>query len=203
MAKLGSHLHPQITMHTYPLGEYMRHVEADRWEDAARLLSSSAQKLAAAGADFLICPDNTLHQALDLVRDQTALPWLHIAEEVAAVAASREFERLGILGTRYLMEGPVYPSKLAPEGIGHLTPGESQRRRIDDIIFGDLVHGRFEEGARREFQGIIRELGERGCDAVVLGCTEIPLLISQQDSPLPVLDSTRILARAALREAMA
>lgn len=201
VAILGRHRHPQITMHTYPLSEYMRHLYADRWQDAARLLLSSARKLAEAGADFLICPDNTLHQALDLVRDESSIPWLHIAEEVAAVASRSGFERLGILGTRYLMEGPVYPSKLAVDGIEHVIPGAKERRRIDEIIFDELVNGRFEERARREFQEIIRELGERGCDAVVLGCTEIPLLVSQGDSPLPVLDSTRILARAALREA--
>src|SRR5437870_12239425 len=108
---LGPHDHPQITMHTYPLAEYMRHVEANRWDEAGRLLLSSANKLVQAGAELLICPDNTLHQALDLVREQSPASWLHIAEEVASVAVTRQVMRLGILGTRYLMEGPVYPSK--------------------------------------------------------------------------------------------
>jgi aspartate racemase len=188
-------------MHTYPLNEYMRHVEADRWEDAGRLLLGSAQKLVDAGADILICPDNTLHQALDLVRDQSPVPWLHIAEEVSALAAARPFERLGILGTRYLMEGPVYRSRLSIDGIGCEIPGAKEREGINAIIFGELVYGRFEDRARQYFREVIHGLGERGCDAVVLGCTEIPLLISEADSPLPALDSTRILARAALREA--
>jgi len=200
-AILGRHNHPQITMHTYPLGDYMRHLNADRWEDAAQLLLSSARKLADAGAELLICPDNTLHQALDLVRDQSPVPWLHIAEEVASAASARGFKRLGILGTRFLMEGPVYPSKLSPHGIGHEIPDVKERAEIDETIFGELVYGRFEDPARRRFRSIIQALGERGCDAVVLGCTEIPLLVSEADSPLPVLDSTRILARAALREA--
>jgi aspartate racemase len=200
-AIFGPHSHPQITMHTYPLSEYMRHLDADRWEDAARLLLSSARKLAEAGAEMLICPDNTLHQALDLVRDESPVPWLHIAEEVAAAASVRGFKCLGILGTRYLMEGPVYRSKLSLHGIGHEIPGAKERGEIDEIIFGELVYGRFEDNARQCFRGIIHGLGERGCDAVVLGCTEIPLLISEADSPLPALDSTRILARAALREA--
>lgn len=202
-ATLGPHDHPEITMHTYPLAEYVRRMDEDRWKDAASLLSSSAQKLTLAGADFLICPDNTLHQALDQVRDESPIPWLHIAEEVAAAAATRGFERLGLLGTRSLMEGPVYPAKLVLEGISHLIPHEEQRRRIDQVIFDELVYGRIEEDARRDFVEIIRDLARRGCDAVVLGCTEIPLLVSQADAPLPVLDSTRILARAALREATA
>jgi aspartate racemase len=200
-AILGPHRHPQITMHTYPLSEYMCHVKADRWEGAARLLSSSARKLAEAGAEVLICPDNTLHQALDLVRDESPVPWLHIAEEVAAAAARREFKCLGIIGTKYLMEGPVYESKLSLHGIRHEIPSARDRGDINEIIFGELVYGRFEDTARQRLRRIIRGLGERGCDAVVLGCTEIPLLISEADSPLPALDSTRILARAALREA--
>ena len=198
---LGPHSHPEVSMHTYPLNEYMRHVDADRWQDAGQLLLASASKLVEAGAEILICPDNTLHQALDLVHDQSPVPWLHIAEEVAALAAARRFRRLGILGTRYLMEGPVYPSKLSAKGIGCEIPRPEERERINEIIFGELVYGRFEDGARQHFRQVIRELGERGCDAVVLGCTEIPLLISEADSPLPALDSTRILARAALREA--
>lgn len=200
-AILGPHSHPQITMHTYPLNEYMCHLAADRWEDAAQLLLSSARKVAEAGAEILICPDNTLHQALDLVRDELSVPWLHIAEEVAAVASVRGFKCLGILGTRCLMEGPVYRSRLSLIGIGHQIPRAKERREVDEIIFGELVYGRFEDRARRHLRAIIRGLGERGCDAVVLGCTEIPLLISEADSPLPTLDSTRILARAALREA--
>ena len=200
-AILGPHRHPQVSMHTYPLNEYMLHLDAGRWEDAGRLLLGSAQKLVDAGAAILICPDNTLHQALDLVHDQSPVPWLHIAEEVSALAAARRYQRLGILGTRYLMEGPVYRSKLSVNGIEFEIPGAREREGINEIIFGELVYGRFEDRARQYFRQIIEELGERGCDAVVLGCTEIPLLVSEADSPLPVLDSTRILARAALREA--
>jgi len=198
---LGRYGHPEVTMHTYPLSEYMRHVATGSWEDAADLLLSSAKKLASVGAELLICPDNTLHQALDLVRDDSPLPWLHIAEEVAAAAADRGVRRLGILGTRYLMEGPVYPSKLSARGIEGRLPDPTDRERIDAIIFDELVHGRFEERSRRYFQEVISRLARSGCDAVVLGCTEIPLLISESDSPLPALDSTRILALAALREA--
>lgn len=201
-AFLGPHDHPQITMHTYSLADYMRHVEANRWDEAGRLLLSSASKLVRAGAQLLICPDNTLHQALDLVREQSPAPWLHIAEEVAAAAAARHFERLGILGTRYLMEGPVYAAKLAARGIAYEIPDAGDRERINTIIFNELVNGRLEPSSRRYFQSVIEALGARACDAVVLGCTEIPLLITEGESPLPAIDSTRTVARAALREAI-
>ena len=200
-AVLGPHDHPQVTMHTYPLAAYMQHVDADRWNEAGQLLLSSANILARAGADLLICPDNTLHQALDLVRQQSPAPWLHIAEEVAAVAATRGFKRLGILGTRYLMEGPVYREKFVARGIAHEIPKADDRERINAIIFNELVYGRFEETSRHYFRTVIETLGDRGCDAVVLGCTEIPLLVTEAESPLPAIDSTRTLARAALREA--
>jgi aspartate racemase len=198
---LGPYCHPQVSMHTYPLSAYMEHVEAGRWEAAGRLLLQSARLLVDAGAEILICPDNTLHEALDLVRKQSPAPWLHIAEEVAAIATARRFTRLGVLGTRYLMEGPVYRTALARVDIGCEIAGAAHRERINAIIFGELVYGRFEDEARQYFRQVIAELGERGCDAAVLGCTEIPLLVSEADSPLPMLDSTRILARAALREA--
>jgi aspartate racemase len=200
-ALLGPHDHPQMTMHTYSLAEYMRPLEADRWDEAARLLLSSANKLVQVGAELLICPDNTLHQALDLIRERSPAPWLHIAEEVASLAAARRYQCLGILGTRYLMEGPVYPAKLDTAGLAHQIPEARDRERINDVIFNELVYGRFEESSRQYFQSVIRKLGDRGCDAVVLGCTEIPLLIREGDSPLPAIDSTRTLARAALREA--
>jgi aspartate racemase len=198
---LGRHAHPEVTMHTYPLSEYMRHIDAGRWDKAGRLLLASAKKLAAAGADFLICPDNTLHQAIDEIRAESPLPWLHIAEVVAAEARRRGYRRLGVLGTRYLMEGPVYATKLAAHGLDYVIPEPECRRRINEVIFDELVYGRVEEAARSYFRGVIGQLKEQGCDAVVLGCTEIPLLISEADSPLPLLDSTRLLAREALQTA--
>ena len=201
-AIFGPHDHPPVTMQTYSLADYMRPVYENRWDDCAQLLLQSANKVIDAGAELLICPDNTIHQALELIRGETRVPWLHIAEEVAAAAASKGVKRLGILGTRYLMEGPVYPPKLKACGIAHEIPSPEQRERINSVIFDELVYGRFGDDSRRDFQAIIRALGERGCDAVVLGCTEIPLLIEEGQSPLPAFDSTRTLARAALREAV-
>ncbi len=201
-ALFGPHGHPEITMHTYPLAAYMQHIENGRWDQVGKLLLSSAQTLVATGAELLLCPDNTVHQALDLIRTQSPLPWLHIAEEVGTVAATRGFRRLGILGTRYLMEGPVYSSALAARGIAFEIPDPADRERINTIIFDELVQGQLRSKSRRYYQAVIERLASHGCDAVVLGCTEIPLLVSEADSRLPVIDSTRALARAALRESI-
>jgi aspartate racemase len=197
----GAFGHPEVTMQTYSLAEYMHYIEANRWDEVGRLLLSSATKLVNAGADFLICPDNTVHQALDLIRAQSPAPWLHIAEEVATVAATRGFRRLGILGTRYLTEGPVYPAALGKRDLECEIPDPADRERVNGIIFNELVQGEFGAASRRYLQDLIEKLATRGCDAIVLGCTEIPLLISESDSLLPVIDSTRTLARAALRAA--
>jgi len=199
----GRYGHPQVTMHTLPLADYMRHIEADRWDEVGRLLLSSAESVVRAGAELLICPDNTVHQAIDPIRSRSPVPWLHIAEEVATVAATRNFRRLGVLGTRYLMEGPVYPAKLGQRGIACEIPDPADRERLNAIIFDELVQGQINDGSRKACGRLIAALRDRGCDAVVLGCTEIPLLITQEDSPLPVIDSTRALARAALRAAAA
>jgi len=188
-------------MHTHPLAEYMRHIETDDWDAVAALMLSSAEKLVRCGADFLICPDNTVHRAFDKVVKSSPLPWLHIAEEVAARAAILNYRCLGVVGTRYLMEGPVYPARLAVLGIDYRIPAAPDRRRINEIILNELVNGQFTGESRTYFGRVIDELRDEGCDAVVLGCTEIPLLVAQQDSPLPILDSTRLLARAALRRA--
>ena len=199
---LGSHAHPEITMHTYSLADYIPPIVAGKWEEVAAMLLSSAEKLRKAGADLLICPDNTVHQAIHLIREQTPLPWLHIAEEVANVATQRGFQNLLLLGSKYLMEGPVYPAKLHSRGIKCELPTIEERQQINTFILDELVYGRFEESTRAYFQQVIAKGKQRGTDAVVLGCTEIPLLISDMDSSLPTLDSTRILARAALRDAI-
>jgi len=197
----GRHAHPVISMHTYPLADYMRPIDVGRWDEVGAMLLSSAEKLRQTGAELLICPDNTAHQGVDLIRESSPLPWLHIAEEVGKVAEERRLRRLLLLGTKPLMEGPVYPAKLQPRGIAVETPKADRRAQIDGFIFDELVYGQFKESTRAVFREIIGEGRERGHDAVVLGCTEIPLLISEADSVLPALDSTRILARAALREA--
>jgi len=198
---LGGYAHPEVTMHTFPLSEYMRYIEAGDWESVADLMLSSVAKVAKAGAHFAICPDNTIHQAFDLVVKESPIPWLHIAEEVIAEAKRQNYKCLGILGTRFLMEGPVYADKLAATGIEYRIPELKEREYINETIFNELVYGRFTAEALSNFEKIIGGLGKQGCDTVVLGCTEIPLLVTQENSPLPVLDSTRLLARAALKKA--
>lgn len=200
-AFLGPHEHPEITLHGFSLGSYQRLIDDDRWDALGEMLLESAARLVQSGAQLLICPDNTVHQGLDLVRERSPAPWIHIAEEVSAEARRRGFRRLAILGTRFLMEGSVYPSKLAPAGIDYRVPNIGQRTRINQIIYDELVCARFLPESRAYFQNVIRDLADNGCDAVALACTEIPLLVSSADAPLPILDSTRILARAALRKA--
>jgi len=200
-AMLGPHEYPEISLHGFCLRNYQHLIDEDRWDTVGEMMLESAARVVQAGAQLLICPDNTVHQGLDLVRERSPAPWIHIAEEVSNEARRRGFKRLAILGTRFLMEGSVYPSKLAPAGIDYRIPNAEQRARINRIIYDELVYARFVPESRAYFQNVIRELGDGGCDAVALACTEIPLLISAADSPLPILDSTRILARAALRGA--
>jgi len=199
---LGSHNHPEVSLHTYPLAEYLKFIALGDWAGVAELMMSSAEKLARAGADFLICPDNTIHQAFDLVAHRSPRPWLHIAQEVAAEARRCRFQRLGVLGTSSLMEGPIYAETLKRAGLESRIPGPAQREKINQIIFDELVNARFLPRSAAYFTEIIRTLADEGCDAVVLGCTEIPLLVMPESSPLPTLDSTRLLARAALRKSV-
>ena len=199
---LGKYAHPEITMHTFPLSEYMRYIEKGDWEGVADLMLSSVSKLAKVGADFAICPDNTIHQAFDFVVKESRIPWLHIAQEVITKAKQKNYKRLGILGTRYLMEGSIYPAKIVAVGIKYMIPEVEDREKINKIIFDELVNACFTSEALTYFKGVIDGLKNKGCDAVILGCTEIPLLVNQEDSSLPILDSTRLLARAALKEAI-
>ncbi|HUS72863.1 MAG TPA: amino acid racemase [Sedimentisphaerales bacterium] len=202
-SQMSEHCHPEITMHTYPLSQYMVHIRAGNWEKVGKLMARSARIVAQVGAEFVICPDNTIHQAFDIAVSQSPIPWVHIAEVVAEETSQRGFTNIGILGTKYLMTGPVYPDVLKKFGINYQIPEARQRERIDDIIFGELVNGVFSEESRLYFNDVIQEFKQKGCDAVVLGCTEIPLIVDPNDCPLPGLDSTRLLARAALKKALA
>jgi aspartate racemase len=200
---MGKYAHPEVSMHTIALAEYMKPIEAGAgWQPVAELMLRSAEALKRAGADFLICPDNTIHEAMPYVLPLSPLPWLHIAEEVGKEAKRRGFKKLGLTGTKFLVNGPVYPEKLEQMGLGYVRPSEEQQERINIIIFDELVRGIQTAESLFYFEQVIENFKVQGCDAVVLGCTEIPLLVSEYDSPLPVLDSTRTLARAALRHAL-
>ena len=199
---LGPHDHPEISTHTHALADYMKCIYRGDWQGVGDLMLSSASKLAKTGADFLICPDNTIHQAFDYVAPRSPLPWLHIAEVVAAQAVERGFHSLGLTGTRYLIESEVYPEKLTARGLKYGRPNPADREEINRIIFDELVYGVFRPQAIAYFQQVIGRMKDDGCDAVILGCTEIPLMVNDSNSPLPTLDSTRLLARAALRRAV-
>jgi aspartate racemase len=195
--------HPEVSLHTNSLGEYVTHLEAGDLAAVARLMLDSAHKLARAGADFLICPDNTIHEALPLVLPESPRPWLHIAEVVAAEARARGFRRVGITGTAWLVRSDVYPSRLGAVGIEAVRPSDADRDTTSRIIMSELVRGQFRRESIAELEGVVDRLAGRGCEAVVLGCTELPLVLSDHGSPVPTLDSTRLLARAALRQAVA
>ena len=195
---LGEHAHPEVSLHNHPLSEYMVFINRGDWKGVASLMLSSTEKLNKAGVEFCISPDNTIHQSFMSVIKRSPLPWLHIAEEVAKVAEKNNYKKLGILGTKFLMEGPVYPEIFEKRKISYCIPEKNDRIRINKIIFSELVYGIIIEESKRFFLDVINDLKSQGCDAVVLGCTEIPLIVLPEESPLPVLDSTRILARAAL-----
>jgi aspartate racemase len=200
---LGPHAHPEISLHTHSLSDYVACMEHDDWKAVGELMLASAKKLAKTGADFLICPDNTIHQAFCHIQNSLPLPWLHIAQVVAARAKELGYERLGLTGTRWLVESDVYPTALEGNGLSYIRPGKEEREEVNRIIMDELVLGIFTREAVEYCQGVMSRLKDQGCDAVILGCTEIPLIMNDKNSPIPTLDSTRLLARAALQRALA
>lgn len=201
-ALLGAHAHPEVSMHTPSLAGYVACLDRGDMEGVAALMLASAEKLARIGADFLICPDNTIHQAFDRVAPRSPLPWLHIAEVVAAEANARGYRRLALTGTKWLVESAVYPEKLAAQGLECVLPEPAEIDEIDRIIMQELVYSRFEPDSLATLQQTLARMKRAGCDAAILGCTELPLIIDDGNAPLPTLDSTRLLARAALRKAV-
>jgi aspartate racemase len=197
----GEYGHPEVSMHTPSFAQYMGCIYRGEWKGVAELMLGSAQKLAAIGADFVICPDNTIHQALPHIDARLPIPWLHIADAVAAEAAERGFRKVGLTGTQWLVDSEVYPEKLTARGLAYLRPEPGERAEINRFIMDELVKGVRSPEAIAYHRQVIGELKAKGCDAVVLGCTEIPLIINDGNSPLPTLDSTRLLARAALKRA--
>jgi aspartate racemase len=199
---MGRHDHPEVSMHTHSLAEYMKCMSSGDWQGVGELMLASANKLAGMGADFLICPATTLHQAWPHIASRLPLPWLHIAAVGADQAVERGFRRIGLTGTRQMMESEVYPEKLRERGLDYVRPNADERAEINRIIFDELVNGICKPKSERYFQGVMERMREQGCDSVVLGCTEIPLIMNDDNSPLPTIDSTRALARAALQRAV-
>jgi aspartate racemase len=202
LTRVGKNDHPRITLDSIPMARWLPAFDAGDFAGVAGFMLDSARLLARAGADFAICPDNSAHLAWDHVQAGTPIPWLHIARVLAEEAARRGFRRVGVLGTRYTMSGPVYRDALAERGIEALVPEAADFAAVDHIIFAELVDGVFTDASRQRYYAAIARLAERGCDAVALACTEIPLLVRPAESPLPTLDSTRLLASAALTRAL-
>lgn len=188
----------EVSVHSHAFSDYMRYIEADDWAAVSRLMLSSADKLASVGAEFLIAPCNTIHKVLDLVAAQSPRPWLHIATEVAAEAKRRGFKCVALLGTTLLMKGDIYASQFERFGVAYRIPDDNECKRLDQFIFKEMVAGKFTGEAQRYVLNLVEDLRSRGCDAAGLCCTELPILLAHSDLSLPVLDSTRCLATAAV-----
>ena len=199
---MGPHQHPEISLHTFPLGDHIKLLDAGDLENLAQLMDKSAEKLRSIGAQIIICPDNTNHLAFDFLKTTQHMHWLHIAREVALQAYKKGYAKLGLLGTRYLTESQVYPHALQEYGITYTTGTEQDRQMVHNIIFNELVYGLTTRESLQKLTSIINDFQSQGCEAVILGCTEIPLIVNDENSPLPILDSTRILARSALKTAI-
>jgi len=202
-ATMGPHRHPEIVLHSHSLARYTEALERRDLRSVGDLMLESAAKCDAAGADFLICPDNTIHAAMPYVREASPLPWLHIAEVVAAEARRRGVRKAAILGTTWLVESDVYPIALGHQGIAYLRPEPKDRSELGRIIMDELVYDIRNEQSVDTLLNVISRAKVAGCDAAILGCTELPIVISGDNADLPTLDSTRLLAEAALRHALA
>jgi len=200
--RLGPHEHPEITLSILPMGPMLEHYERDDLTAVRAHLARTAQRLADAGCDFFVCPDNTAHIAFELPGELLPLPGLHIADIVARQAVADGRRCVALLGTKWTMEGPVYPSSFARHGLAMRTPAAADRALVDRVIFDELCQGSLIDASRAEYIRVIDALKREGCDAVALSCTEIPLLITPELSPLPTLDSTRLLAREAVAAAL-
>ncbi|WP_052849651.1 aspartate/glutamate racemase family protein [Streptomyces avicenniae] len=200
-ATVGPHDHPDVTLDLVPLARSMPAWDAGDHLAIRATLAESAARLARAGADFFVCPDNTAHLALGAAGPDLPLPGLHLPDVVAERAAAEGRRRIGVLGTRFTMDGPLYPEAFARWGMAAETPDADDRETIDRIIFTELLNGRFTPAARQAYARVVDRLAARGCDAVALVCTEIPLLVGPGDVCLPVLDSTRLAAQAAFEVA--
>jgi len=195
--RFGGYGNADVTMDYVPLGRSMRAWESGDYAHVRAVLATGVERLKRAGCDFFFCPDNTAHLALETGIADLALPGLHIAEVVAEEAKARGFRNVAVLGTRFTMAGPVYPRALSARGVATTTPEPEERDAIDRIIFAELCDGVVTEASRAVFLSVIARMQRAGCDAVALACTEISLIVTPENSSLPVLDSTRGLAKAA------
>lgn len=199
---MGPHMHPEIVVSAIPMGASMPGWESGDYDVVARYLSQGVEDVARAGADFFICPDNTAHIVLEQIVDDFPIPGIHIADVISLEMIEHGWKVAGLLGTEWTMTGSVYPDALDRQNLSHLTPESGARSKIHVAIFDELCQGIFSSDAEDHFLKVIDDLGRDGAECVILGCTEIPLIVSDENSSLPVLDSTRLLAKYAVREAV-
>lgn len=199
---IGPHMHPGIVLSAIPLGLSMPGWENHDYASVAGYLRKGVEQVASAGADFFICPDNTAHIVLNKTINDLPLPGLSIADVVCHAIKSQGFKNVGLLGTKWTMTGPVYKEALEQLNLMRLIPGDRMREKLNDAIFEKLCVGIFDKETTQLFVDAISDLKLQGADCVILGCTEIPLIISPENSPLPILDSTRLLATYAVSEAL-
>jgi aspartate racemase len=202
MAVLGGLAHPEVSVHNYSLSRYMSCIERRDWIGVACLMASSAEKLAAAGADFAVCPDNTVHVAFEEAEKRSPIPLLSIIDIVAEECRVKGYAKVGVLGTKYTMQGQVYTDALSRRGIEVVVPDVKDQERVNSVIFNELVPFGTTKSAVSDLTRIIQRLKDSGCQAVILGCTEIPLVINEENSPLPLVDSTHLLALKALERSL-
>jgi aspartate racemase len=201
---LGPHAHPEVSMHVLNFADHVAALRIGDWEKIGEMLLTSARKLHEAKADFVVCPDNTVHVAFEAIAPRLPLPWLHIVDAIAAEASRLQLRRVGLLGTRALVESDVYDRRLALHRVEPIRPTSAEREALDALIFGELCCGRVTVHGRDLLRRICRRLADyERCDGVILGCTELPLLVDAT-APLaiPALDSTRLLALAAVTRAV-
>jgi aspartate racemase len=201
-ARFGDYGYPEILIYSVSFQPYVDWPEEERWDLVAQGLGEAARKLEAASADFIVIATNTMHLVLDEVRASVGIPVLSLLDAVAEAIQARGLTTVGLLGTRFTMEKTLYQDALARRGITVLVPGPEERAYVDRVIYEELVAGRIRNASRRGFVDIIQDLAERGAEGVILGCTEIPLLVGEQDAGLPLFDTTAIHAEAALQYAL-
>ncbi|MBN2543523.1 amino acid racemase [bacterium] len=198
----GHYDHPEITMHTYEPELYFAHVYHGDWDGVAGILADSAKKLALCGADFAICPDNSNHMRWETAVKLSPIPLISIVDVVGNEIKKQGINKVGLLGTKYTMTGKFYPEPLKKMGIEVISPDDEDRKMIDNYIFDELIFGIMKESTRKDYVKVIEKFKAAGAQGVILGCTEIPLLITQDVSPIPIFDSTRLLAKEAVRFAL-
>ncbi len=201
--RLGGHHSPHVLLESLDFAQIHRMQRAGNWGEAGVVLADAANTLEHAGADVLLLCTNLMHKVADQITAATSLPLLHIADAVGAHATAHGYRRLGLLGTRWVMEEDFYRDLLTSRyNLEVLVPNAVDRDRVDRVIFDELTQGRIEASSRDAYQQVISRLAASGADAVILGCTEITLLVSLADSPLPVIDSTTVHVDAALEWAL-